>query len=106
VEDADCVIYFDGVAMPRGTQARKLLRDTGGQVQQVVGEVLMSSVDVPGYLSTNKDLQVTNEAETFRLKIISRLVSCRSMYRVLKNSVGYSTFGCTSLQSQRALTIK
>jgi two-component system nitrogen regulation response regulator NtrX len=67
------VIYFDGVAeMPLGTQA-KLLRVLVDQKFQRVGGVDKVQVDVRVISSTNKDLQVAIEAETFRQELYHRL---------------------------------
>jgi two-component system nitrogen regulation response regulator NtrX len=74
LEDANGgVIYFDGVAeMPLGTQA-KLLRVLVDQKFQRVGGVDKVQVDVRVISSTNKDLQVAIEAETFRQELYHRL---------------------------------
>jgi two-component system nitrogen regulation response regulator NtrX len=67
------VIYFDGVAdMPLGTQT-KLLRVLVDQKFQRVGGVDKVQVDVRVISSTNKDLQVEIEAETFRQELYHRL---------------------------------
>jgi two-component system nitrogen regulation response regulator NtrX len=74
LEDANGgVIYFDGVAeMPLGTQA-KLLRVLVDQKFQRVGGVDKVQVDIRVISSTNKDLQVAIEAETFRQELYHRL---------------------------------
>jgi two-component system nitrogen regulation response regulator NtrX len=74
LEDANGgVISFDGVAeMPLGTQA-KLLRVLVDQKFQRVGGVDKVQVDVRVISSTNKDLQVAIEAETFRQELYHRL---------------------------------
>ena len=74
LEDANGgVIYFDGVAeMPLGTQA-KLLRVLVDQKFQRVGGVDKVQVDVRVISSTNKELQVAIEAETFRQELYHRL---------------------------------
>ncbi|MDB2369029.1 sigma-54 dependent transcriptional regulator [Octadecabacter sp.] len=67
------VIYFDEVAdMPLGTQS-KLLRVLVDQKFQRVGGVDKVQVDVRVISSTNKDLQVAIDAETFRQELYHRL---------------------------------